>query len=146
MGRILTKSLAFLLFVGLIAPVSWAADGVIDAPTAYDRQQAGALTVIDIRRPEEWRATGIPADGKAITMHDPAGHQAFMEKVLAGVDGDKNAPIALICASGVRSTWASTYLARAGFTNVYNIKEGMLGRARAPGWIGRGLPTSPVTQ
>lgn len=146
MARILTKSLAFLVFATLIAPLAWAAEGVIDAPTAYERQQAGALTVIDIRRPDEWRATGIPDGGKAITMHDPAGHQAFMEKVLAGVEGDKNAPIGLICASGVRSTWASTYLARAGFTNVFNIKEGMLGRGRAPGWIERGLPTNQVAQ
>jgi rhodanese-related sulfurtransferase len=143
--RILAKSFAFLALLGWAVTAATAADGVIDAPTAYDRQQAGALTVIDIRRPEEWRATGIPADAEAITLHDPDGHQAFLEKVVASVDGDKAAPIALICASGARSTWAGNFLARSGFTNVFNIKEGMLGRGAAPGWIARDFPLESVS-
>lgn len=31
-------------------------------------------------------------------------------------------------------------LREAGFTQVYNIKEGMAGSAAGPGWIKRGLP------
>lgn len=115
-------------------------EGVIDAATALELQQAGTISVIDIRRPSEWRDTGIPKDGVTITMHDPDGHAAFLEKVLASVDGNRDAPIGLICASGVRSTWASGFLAQNGFTHVYNIKEGMLGRGRTPGWIKRGFP------
>jgi len=31
-------------------------------------------------------------------------------------------------------------LTEAGFTQVYNVKEGMAGSAAGPGWIARGLP------
>jgi rhodanese-related sulfurtransferase len=31
-------------------------------------------------------------------------------------------------------------LREAGFTQVYNIKEGMMGSSAGPGWIARGLP------
>ena len=146
----------FLKFI-LISPIALsvaipsgigalADDGVITSQLAYDQLQAGGLTVIDIRRPDEWRETGIPQGGYAITMHDPEGQEAFMANVLAALDGDRTAPIGLICAAGVRSTWASSYLARNGFTNVYNIREGMLGRGRQPGWISQGLPVETYTQ
>jgi rhodanese-related sulfurtransferase len=32
------------------------------------------------------------------------------------------------------------YLQEQGFTQVYNIKEGMVGSGGGPGWIKRGLP------
>jgi rhodanese-related sulfurtransferase len=31
-------------------------------------------------------------------------------------------------------------LRKAGFTQVYNIDEGMVGSSAGPGWIARGLP------
>lgn len=150
MRRIFLKALgtaaAGLLLAGVSTAPAPAEDGVIDAETAHARQQTGEMTVIDIRRPSEWQETGIPAGGKAVTMHDPDGLAAFLSNVLDAVDGNPDAPIGLICASGVRSTWASAFLARNGFTQVYNIKEGMLGRGRAQGWIARGLPVEAVSE
>ena len=122
-----------------------AAETVIGAEEARTKQESGTLTVIDIRRPSEWRDSGVPEGGETISMHDPAGPEAFLANILASVDGDKAAPIGLICASGVRSTWASDFLESQGFTNIFNIKEGMLGRGPAPGWIRRGLPTATYT-
>lgn len=140
------KALTILFIFTFGSNAIAAEQGVIDAPTALELQQAGTIAIIDIRRPSEWRDTGIPAEGRAITMHDPDGPMAFLEKILASVDGNKDAPIGLICASGVRSTWASNFLAQNGFTHVYNIKEGMLGRGRSPGWIKRGHPVDSYSE
>jgi rhodanese-related sulfurtransferase len=52
-------------------------------------------------------------------------------------------PIALICARGNRSTLASAALAEAGYSEIYNVREGMLGSPDGPGWLARGLPTDP---
>jgi rhodanese-related sulfurtransferase len=57
----------------------------------------------------------------------------------------RNRPIALICARGNRSSLASSALAEAGYTQVYNIREGMLGSPDGPGWLARGLPTDPCS-
>ena len=58
----------------------------------------------------------------------------------AEVGGDRNAPIGLICRTGNRTTQMQRVLQEAGFTQVYNIKEGMVGSGAGPGWIARGLP------
>ena len=42
-----------------------------------------------------------------------------------------------------RCCLASSALAEAGYTQVYNIREGMLGSPDGPGWLARGLPTDP---
>lgn len=143
MSGIFLKTAAFLCLAIAFGGAAAAQDGVIDAPTALRLQSEGSIAIIDIRRPAEWRETGVPAGARAITMHHPDGASGFLASVLSSVDGDKSAPIALICASGVRSTWASTFLARNGFTQVYNIKEGMMGRGKQPGWIARGNPMDP---
>lgn len=116
---------------------------VMDAPTAREQMRSGGLTLVDIRRPDEWKKTGIAEGAKAITMHDPKGPKAFLANLLSGVEGDRSAPIGLICATGVRSTFMQRFLTNNGFTNVYNVKEGMLGRGPTPGWIKRGLPVVP---
>jgi len=58
---------------------------------------------------------------------------------------DRDRPIALICARGNRSTVASSALTQAGYTHVYNIREGMFGSPDGPGWLARGLPTDPCS-
>lgn len=150
MRHFVLKSVLLVCFISALtlssAVDSRAEDGVIGSELAFEQMQAGGLTVIDIRRHEEWLETGIPQGGHAITMHDPDGQEAFLANVLSALDGDRTAPVGLICASGVRSTWASGYLARNGFTNVYNIREGMLGRGRQPGWIAHGLPVESYSE
>lgn len=118
-------------------------DGVIDAAAALRSARDGTLLLIDIRRPTEWRETGIAEPAIEVTMHDPNGPRGFLQAVLASVGGNRERPIALICASGVRSGWARRFLALNGFTHVANMREGMLGRGRGNGWIPRGLPLRP---
>lgn len=142
--RSVPKTFLLILLMGVAFPVtpSAMAETVLSAQEARARQENGALTLVDIRRMSEWAESGIPEGAVAISMHDPAGVQAFLANILDSVDGDRQAPIGLICASGVRSTWASQFLEGQGFTNVFNIKEGMLGRGPSLGWIKQGLPVS----
>ncbi|MEL7182702.1 MAG: rhodanese-like domain-containing protein [Pseudomonadota bacterium] len=99
--------------------------------------KANEVHLIDIRRPDEWAATGVPAGGHPIDMRRPDFLTALQEVTHGRVD----VPIALICARGVRSDRLSARLTDAGFTQIVDVPEGMLGSAAGPGWLGRGLPT-----
>ena len=133
----------FVMLVGTLALATFAAageGGVIAADAAAERAQAGEILLIDVRSPTEWRQTGVPEGARRVTIHDPGGLPGFVEAVKVAVGGEFGKPIAVICASGSRSTLAQRSLAKAGFTRVLNIKEGMLGGANGPGWLNRGLP------
>lgn len=56
--------------------------------------------------------------------------------------GSQAAAIALICARGVRSARVTLALAEAGYTNVIDVPEGMLGSAAGPGWLRSNLPVA----
>ena len=118
----------------------------LSAPEAAARAQSGKLVLIDIRTPPEWKETGVARGAKRINMLHPQGAQGFAEQLLGEVKGDRSAPIALICRTGNRTTQVQRYLQSVGFTQVYNIKEGMAGSGAGPGWIKHGLPLEPCTQ
>jgi rhodanese-related sulfurtransferase len=110
--------------------------GILTAPEAYDQTASGQITLIDIRRPDEWEQTGSGEGAHRIDLRV----DDFATRVQQAAGGDLNAPIALICARGVRSARVSNQLMLAGFTNISDVPEGMLGSAAGPGWIARGLP------
>jgi rhodanese-related sulfurtransferase len=118
----------------------------LSAPDAREQAQAGAITLIDIRTPAEWRQTGVAQGAVRIDMRNPKGPQGFVDAVLAQVQGDRNAPIALICRTGNRSNSMQKVLQEQGFTRVYNVTEGMAGSSAGPGWIKRGLPIEACKQ
>jgi rhodanese-related sulfurtransferase len=112
-------------------------DGHALSPVAaLERMNRGDITLIDIRRPEEWAATGI-ADGAVALDMRRADFVAALTQIL---EGDIDRPIAIICARGVRSDRMSARLSAAGFTTVIDIPEGMMGSSAGPGWLKRGLP------
>ena len=117
----------------------------LSAPEAHELVQAGKMTLIDIRRPEEWRQTGVAQGAKRINMEHPDGLIAFLRQIALEVKGEAHAPIALICRTGNRTTQIQKVMQEIGFTNVYNVKEGMIGSAAGPGWKTRGLPVEPCT-
>lgn len=85
-----------------------------------------------------------PAGAKEISIHDREGLAGFIEKVVKAVNGRKETPIALICAQGYRSAKAAEALAAAGFKDIKNVREGMLGNPDdGPGWLKRRLPVQP---
>lgn len=108
----------------------------LDVTDAHRRTRDGSVLLIDIRRPDEWEATGIPDGAQAIDMRRPD----FTDALLAVADQDRSRPIALICARGVRSAKLGERLTAAGFQNVLNVPEGMLGSGAGPGWLALGLP------
>lgn len=105
-------------------------------PEVLEAMRAGRITLVDIRRPDEWDRTGVAADAVPLDMR----REDFVDALLAQVGGAEDASIALICARGVRSDRMSARLADAGFTQVIDVPEGMLGSAAGPGWLARGLP------
>ncbi len=116
---------------------------VMTADEASVRAEAGELALFDVRSRQEWRQTGVPMGARRVTIHDPGGLEGFVDAMAAAVGGDLKKPIAVICARGNRSTLAQKALSEAGFTRVFNIREGFIGGPYGPGWVTRGLPVEP---
>lgn len=137
-----------LLLTLMFLPVpALAAGDILSAPDAAAQAARGEAVIVDVRSPREWRKTGVPGGAKRVTIHNPDGVKAFLAEMLAAVGGDPTKPIALICASGVRSVRAQRILSANGFTNARNVSEGMQGRPDAgPGWLKRGLPVDPCPE
>ena len=137
----------FALLLSLMTAVAMAqsasADAEISASEAYELVTDGKVTLIDIRRPEEWRQTGVAQGALRINMLHPKGLQGFAQEVYNAVGGDLSAPIVLICRTGSRTSRLQPILAQVGFTNVKHIPEGTLGNRKKPGWIAQGLPVEP---
>ncbi len=96
---------------------------------------AKGIPLVDIRRPEEWRQTGVIEGARAITLFGPGGqvYQDFFDKLARIAPKDK--PVALICRTGNRTRVASDYLTKKlGYTQVYNVKHGITD------WIQKGNP------
>lgn len=110
--------------------------GSLSTPDAHDAAVSGAIILVDIRRPDEWARTGVGEGAVPINMLD----RDFIDQVSAQIGGDYSKPVALICARGVRSRKMTIRLQQAGFTNIIDVPEGMLGSGAGPGWIKRGLP------
>jgi rhodanese-related sulfurtransferase len=115
----------------------------IASPAAAQRASAGELVLVDVRHVQEWRQTGLARGAVPISIHDPAGLPAFLEKIARLTGGDLTQPVAFVCATGVRSGFAADLLRRQGYREVYNLAEGMMGSSAGPGWLRRDLPTRP---
>jgi rhodanese-related sulfurtransferase len=118
-------------------------------PVAHDHQRltpaeafaavrSGQITLIDIRTPREWRQTGVPVGAIPIDMR----RRDFLQALKEAVAGDLAAPVALICARGVRSARMTRALAAAGHSAIVDVPEGMLGSASGPGWLAGNLPVT----
>ncbi len=140
-GRAARMTVFALAVAGL--PGVATAGGRLSLEDADRMAGRGQVVLIDVRSPGEWRRTGIPARGHAVTIHNPEGAKAFVREILKTVRGDRSRPVALICAAGVRSARALRMLESNGFSDVYDVSAGMSGSARRPGWIASGLPTRP---
>nr|WP_245398639.1 rhodanese-like domain-containing protein [Oceaniglobus trochenteri] len=105
-------------------------------PQAHDMAMANSIVLIDIRRPDEWARTGSAGPALRLDLR----REDFIAALDGAVDGNRDAPVALICARGVRSARLANHLRAAGFTRIIDVPEGMLGSSAGPGWIARGLP------
>ncbi|MEX0319365.1 MAG: rhodanese-like domain-containing protein [Ruegeria sp.] len=112
------------------------AGGKLSVADAHRSAMAGEVVLVDIRTPREWRASGIGEGAHPIDMR----REDFVQALTAVVGPDRSQPIALICARGVRSARLSLHLTEAGFTNIIDVPEGMLGSRAGSGWVRAGLP------
>lgn len=128
MKRLFAKPLlaAALLGVGL------GLGGCSEPPyTNVDNAQLKALLdqgvpLYDIRRPEEWRQTGVLAGSRQLTYVDADGrvNPELLRRIQAEVA--KDAPIALICRTGNRTDGLARELAALGYSRIYNVRDGIV--------------------
>ncbi|MGD8874477.1 MAG: rhodanese-like domain-containing protein [Gammaproteobacteria bacterium] len=84
------------------------------------------IPVYDIRRPDEWRQTGVVANSRLLTFVDDGGRVApdFMQRFTADVGRED--PVVLICRTGSRtSTLARHLVEKMGYSQVYNVRDGI---------------------
>lgn len=96
--------------------------------------QAQGVPVYDIRRPEEWRQTGVVEGSRTLTWMNKSGqpNPEFLSRFTAEVG--KNDPVVLICRTGSRTDKLARELAEQGYTQVYNVRHGITR------WIGEDNP------
>lgn len=104
----------------------------IDTAVAADKLSAGGVSLLDVREPDEYDQGAIPG-----ALHIPRGHlEAQVEAKLT----DKNQPVVVYCAGGVRSAFAADTLQALGYSNVLSMAGGF-GK-----WKDEGRPwRQPVT-
>ena len=125
---------------------------------AYEKWQAAPdkVNLLDVRTPEEFIFVGHPEMASCI----PLGFQSYRwddEKGHYGLDVNKEfvnqvrerfdpgETLMLMCRSGGRSAMAVNLLAQAGYTDAWNITDGMEGdldngKRTKNGWKNAGLP------
>ncbi len=98
------------------------------------------VPLIDIRRPDEWRQTGVIDGSHLITFFDASGaiNPNFGKELSALISGpDKE--VIFICRTGHRSSTLAKYLSeKAGFTHVDSVVGGIAG------WIANGDHVVPA--
>lgn len=92
------------------------------------------VPLYDVRRPEEWRQTGVVEGSRLLTYVDGRGrlNPQLLPRIQAEVP--KDAPIALICRTGNRTDSLARELAKQGYTRIYNVRNGITK------WIADGNP------
>jgi rhodanese-related sulfurtransferase len=106
--------------------------------TELARRRGEGVKLLDIRRPEEWKETGVIEGSVRVTAFDARGRfqESFVEELRRQVRPDE--PFALICWSGNRSAMLSQWLAtKGGYPGVLNVESGIAS------WIDEGRPVVP---
>lgn len=85
------------------------------------------VPIIDIRRVEEWKSTGVIEGSHKLTFFDKRG-KYDINKWLAELEkiASKDDPFVLICRSGNRTGQVSNFLnKKLGYKKVYHLKNGI---------------------
>jgi rhodanese-related sulfurtransferase len=100
---------------------------------------AADVPIFDVRRPDEWRQTGIVEGSQLLTFVDGNGRvkPGFLDLFTSAVG--KNDPVILICRTGNRTNTLARHLVEnMGFTQVYNVRNGITE------WIRDGQPIKRI--
>ncbi len=128
-----------LVLLALLGGALWLT-GCAEPPyTNVDNTQLKTLMqqgvpLYDVRRPEEWRQTGVIEGSRLLTYVDARGrlNPELLPRLEAEVP--KDAPIALICRTGNRTDSLARELAELGYTRIYNVRHGITR------WVAEGNP------
>ncbi len=85
------------------------------------------VPLIDIRRPDEWKSTGVVNNSHLLTFFDSRGNYN-MEKWLTELNKivNKNEKFILICRSGNRTGQVANFLdKKLAYTQVYHLQRGI---------------------
>ena len=84
-------------------------------PQEVDALPAGAATIVDVREASEWEQGHLPG----------ARHvsKSYIEQQIEGAAPDRDAPVILYCAGGVRSLFAAQTLAEMGYSDVASMSR-----------------------
>jgi rhodanese-related sulfurtransferase len=99
------------------------------------KRVAGGMTIIDIRRDDEWQDTGIVEGAILLTAFDKSGKfvPGFPAALARVVNTDE--PFMVLCLAGNRSqVIANALVDQAGYTKVINVGKGIIS------WKAEGLP------
>ncbi len=114
--------------------------GIVEPPYAnidnaeLQKLLAEGVKIYDIRRPDEWKQTGVIKGSRLLTLFNSKGvNRDFMPTFFKEVMPDEK--VILICRTGNRTQQAADYLVnQLGFDKVYNVKDGITR------WIREGNP------
>ena len=95
-------------------------------PQEVSALPAGGATIVDVREASEWEQGHLP-DALHIS-------KSYVEQQIEAAVPDRDAPVVLYCAGGVRSLFAAQSLEQLGYTNVASMSGGF------QAWKSSGLP------
>ena len=88
----------------------------VDTQTASEKIESNQVVVLDVREPDEFEQGALKN-----VVHIPRGHlEAQVESKIV----DKNSPVIVYCAGGVRSAFAAKTLQELGYANVMSMAGG----------------------
>ena len=99
------------------------------APEDLKQAMADGVIVVDIRREEEWRETGVIEGAHTITAFTAQGglHPEFQQKFFGLIKGPDQ-PVMLYCRTGNRTTsLGNALIQQVGMQNVSHLTEGIVG-------------------
>ena len=104
--------------------------------------QKNGVMIIDIRREDEWRDTGIIEGAETVTAFQASGRvdPDFLDRFRA-LAPSPDTPIMLYCRSGNRTgSLGNALIDQLGFTDVTHLSEGI------NGWLAEGRETAPYKE
>jgi molybdopterin/thiamine biosynthesis adenylyltransferase/rhodanese-related sulfurtransferase len=99
---------------------------VTPGEVAAMRETAPDLAIVDVREASEWEQGHLP-DAQHIS-------KSYLEQQVEAAVPDRDAPVVLYCAGGIRSLFAAQTLREMGYSDVRSMSGGF------QAWKGQGLP------
>jgi len=100
-------------------------------PQEVDALPSGGATLVDVREASEWEQGHLPG-----AVHIS---KSYVEQQIEAAVPDRDAPVILYCAGGIRSLFAAETLEEMGYTNVASMSGGF------QAWKGAGFPWEAPT-